>query len=87
LKEYAQYIGIAAGILTSASLIPQLIKIFKEKKAQGVSLGMFIVLLIGIGGWAWYGFLKKDYPIIITNSFSFLINLFILFFSIKYKLR
>lgn len=85
LKEYTQYIGIVAGILTSASLLPQLVKIIREKKAQGVSLGMFIVLLLGIGCWIWYGIEKTDYPIILTNSFSFLINSLILFFSIKYK--
>ncbi|OQP62245.1 SemiSWEET transporter [Niastella populi] len=85
MKEYTQYIGIVAGILTSASLLPQLIKIIREKKVQGVSLGMFIVLLLGVGCWMWYGIEKTDYPIILTNGFSLLINSFILFFSIKYK--
>jgi MtN3 and saliva related transmembrane protein len=87
LTNYTQYIGICAGALTSISLLPQLIKIIKEKKADGVSLGMFIVLLIGIGGWIWYGIEKKDYPIIITNSFSFTVNLLILIFSLKYKAK
>jgi len=87
LNEYTQYIGIISGALTSISLLPQLIKIIREQKAEGVSLGMFIVLLIGLGGWAWYGFIKKDYPIIITNCFSFIINLLILIFSLKYKAK
>jgi MtN3 and saliva related transmembrane protein len=87
LNEYTQYIGICAGALTSISLLPQLIKIIREKKAEGISLGMFIVLLIGIGGWVWYGIEKKDYPIIITNSFSFIINFLILIFSLKYKAK
>lgn len=87
LNEYTQFIGIFAGALTSISLLPQLIKIIREQKAEGVSLGMFIVLVIGIGGWIWYGVLKKDYPIIITNCFSFIINLLILIFSLKYKAK
>jgi MtN3 and saliva related transmembrane protein len=85
VNEYAQYIGIFAGTLTSVSLLPQLIKIIKEKKAESVSMGMFIVLLIGLGSWAVYGIIKTDYPIIITNCFSFLINCLILVFSLKYK--
>jgi MtN3 and saliva related transmembrane protein len=59
----------------------------REQKAEGVSLGMFIVLLIGISGWIWYGIEKKDYPIIITNGFSFIVNLLILIFSLKYKAK
>jgi MtN3 and saliva related transmembrane protein len=87
LNDYTQYIGIFSGALTSISLLPQLIKIIREKKAEGISLGMFIVLLLGLGGWVWYGIAKEDYPIIITNSFSFVVNFLILIFSIRYKTK
>ena len=85
MSDYTQVIGIASGVLTSSSLVPQLVKITKEKKADGVSLGMFVVLLIGLGGWIWYGIEKKDIPIIATNCFSFVTNVLILIFSLKYK--
>ena len=85
MSDYTQVIGIASGVLTSSSLVPQLVKIIKEKKAEGVSLGMFVVLLIGLGGWIWYGIEKKDIPIIATNCFSFMTNVLILIFSLKYK--
>jgi len=73
-QNYIQIIGIGAGILTSISMLPQLIKTFKEKKAEDISLVMIILLLCGIGSWIWYGFLKSDMPIIVTNCFSFLLN-------------
>lgn len=82
--EYIQYIGIGAGILTSVSMLPQLIKTFKEKKAEAISLVMIFVLIGGIVGWIWYGFLKSDMPIIFTNCFSLLLNLILLFFRFKY---
>jgi len=66
-------------------MLPQLYKILKEKKAEQLSITMMIILLSGLGLWIFYGILKKDYPVIITNGFSFLINLCIVFFSIKYK--
>jgi MtN3 and saliva related transmembrane protein len=80
-------IGIIAGILTGVSLLPQLIKIIKEKKADGLSYGMLAVLLAGLAGWIWYGILKKDKPLLFTNSFSFLINLITAFFTLKYRSR
>ncbi|RYE37340.1 MAG: hypothetical protein EOP48_28925, partial [Sphingobacteriales bacterium] len=65
--------------------LPQLIKIIKEKKADDISYLMLFTLLCGLGGWIWYGILKEDYPIIVTNSFSFLVNTVIIFFTFKYQ--
>ena len=82
--DVTQIIGIVAGILTATSLIPQLVKILKEKKADDVSPMMLIILLVGLGLWASYGFMKKDWPLIITNCFSFLLNTLVLFCRYKY---
>jgi MtN3 and saliva related transmembrane protein len=83
----SQYVGILAGVLTGVSMLPQLIKIIREKEADSVSLLMLIVLLAGLAGWVWYGILKNDYPIIITNSFSFLTNLSIIILTLIYRAR
>lgn len=83
-SEYIQFIGIGAGILTSISMLPQIIKTFKEKKAEEISLLMILALIIGISGWIWYGILRDDLPIIITNCFSLVLNLILLFFRFKY---
>jgi MtN3 and saliva related transmembrane protein len=85
MEEYVNYIGIAAGICTCTSLLPQLIKTIKEKKADDISYWMLFILLAGVGGWVWYGILREDFPIIITNSFSFLVNCLIIFFTFRYK--
>lgn len=85
MQENSIYVGIIAGIFTSVSLLPQLIKIIREKKAEAISYFMLIILMIGISGWVYYGYLKSDLPIIITNSFSLLINILIIIFTIKYK--
>ena len=85
MQNYSQFVGIGAGVCTGISLLPQLIKIIREKKAENISWGMLIILLCGLIGWIWYGFLKKDYPIIITNAFSLMVNLFIIYFSLRYK--
>jgi MtN3 and saliva related transmembrane protein len=85
MPDIATYIGIGAGILTAVSLIPQLVKILKDKRADAISYGMLFTLLAGLAGWVAYGIVKNDYPIIITNSFSFIINALITVFSIKYK--
>lgn len=78
-------IGLAAGILTASSLLPQVIKTLKEKKCEEVSVAMLIVLMIGISLWIVYGIRRNDFPIIATNSFSLLINLVMIFLRYKYR--
>ncbi len=81
------FIGIAASACTAASLIPQLVKVVvvKDKEAESISLLMLLILFIGIGLWIYYGALKNDLIIIISNACSFLINTTLAIFSIKYK--
>ena len=80
-----QWLGIIAGLLTSISMLPQLLKIIREKKAKEVSLLMLTVLTIGNILWAIYGFMRDDWPIIITNFISIAINSITAFFRIRYK--
>ena len=85
MAAIALYVGIGAGALTAFSLVPQLFKIIREKRAENISFLMLAILLVGLGCWIWYGMLKNDLPIIITNAFSFLVNVLIIIYSAKYK--
>ncbi len=78
-------IGIIAGILTSISMVPQLIKIIKEKEVKNISWGMITVLLIGVTLWVFYGILKLEWPIILSNAFSVLVNLTLLIYYFVYR--
>lgn len=85
MSDFHQIIGLAAGICTAISLLPQLVKLIKTKKAEDLSLFYLCILFIGLGLWIWYGFLQDDLPIILTNCISFTINGIVLFLSYKYK--
>lgn len=82
---WTQIIGLAAGVLTATSLLPQVIKTLKEKKAEDVSLTMLLVLQSGLVLWIVYGVKREDLPIIATNSFSLLVNIFMVILRIKYR--
>jgi MtN3 and saliva related transmembrane protein len=83
--ELTDIIGIAAGVCTASSLIPQLVKILKEKKAEDISMIYLFVLLLGLILWVWYGFRREDIPVIATNAFAVLVNIGILAAGLKYK--
>ncbi len=80
-------VGIVASISTAVSMLPQLIKIIKEKKADDISLPMVITLLTGLSLWIAYGIMRQDLVISIANSFSLVVNLTLLALSIKYKAK
>ncbi|RYZ21878.1 MAG: hypothetical protein EOO16_11325 [Chitinophagaceae bacterium] len=82
--DTTEIVGIVAGILTASSLLPQVIKTLKEKKADEVSKGMLLTLMAGVAGWIVYGFLRDDLPIIVTNCFSLAINILMMVLRIKY---
>lgn len=71
-------IGIVAGILTSISMVPQLIKVLKERDVENLSPVMVAVLLAGVSAWVVYGLLKEEWPIILSNAFSVLVNITLL---------
>ncbi|REC48454.1 SemiSWEET transporter [Chryseobacterium pennipullorum] len=71
-------LGIVAGVLTSISMIPQLVKVIREKNVEDISLLMLLVLISGLSLWVWYGFMKDELPIILSNAFAVLVNLSLL---------
>lgn len=78
-------VGLAAGICTSTSLLPQLIKMIKNKKAEDISLFYLVILFVGLGLWVWYGVRREDLPIIATNGFSLVINSIIIVLGVRYR--
>jgi MtN3 and saliva related transmembrane protein len=80
-------VGTLASVFTGVALLPQLVKVIREKSGDGTSYLMLGSLFIGLSFWVWYGCFKKDLIIIISNGFSFAINLSIFFLSLKYRKR
>jgi len=78
-------IGIGASVLTATSLIPQLIKLLKEKKSNDVSSVTLTVLLIGLGLWIYYGALRSDVIIVVSNAFAALVNLATFFLTLYFR--
>ncbi|MBN2368676.1 SemiSWEET transporter [Candidatus Woesearchaeota archaeon] len=83
--EIVSIIGYAASIIGISSFLPQLIKVIKTKHTKDLSLPMFSLFCTSVALWTAYGLMKKDLPIIITNSLVLLQALIILAYKIKYK--
>lgn len=51
----ATYIGFIAAILTTVAFVPQILKAWKSRKADDISLGMYCVFTLGVALWLVYG--------------------------------
>ncbi|MDF2553937.1 MAG: hypothetical protein K0R77_3212 [Chryseobacterium sp.] len=78
-------LGIVAGVLTSVAMIPQLIKVIREKNVEDLSWVMIIVLITGLSSWVWYGIMRDELPIILSNAFAVLVNLTLLVCYILFR--
>lgn len=78
-------IGVAASVCTAVSLLPQLVKIARDKKASDISYWMLAILISGLALWVWYGVMGEDYIIIVSNSVSLLINISVLVLNVYYS--
>ncbi len=83
IDPFYESIGIIAAILTTSAFIPQVYKIYKEKKAQGVSLTMYLIMFVGVLLWLVYGILIGSIAIIIANSVTAILQLFVIIFKLK----
>ena len=79
------YIGYFSATLTSLAFAPQAIKTIKSKDTEGISLGTYIILNLGVLGWLIYGLMKMDWPIILANAVTFVFAFTILFLKIKHR--
>ncbi|HNQ50921.1 MAG TPA: SemiSWEET transporter [Candidatus Omnitrophota bacterium] len=82
---YWEIVGFGAALLTSFGFVPQVIKIYKTKSVQDISLLALIQFAVGISLWVSYGVHLKNIVIISANTVTLLVlaAAFILYFRYK----
>jgi len=83
MDDVIDLIGFFSGFCTTIAFLPQVIKVYRTKSTKDVSLLMFLVFTIGVGGWLIYGVLLMNIPIIIAN----ILTLFLAFLILIAKIR
>jgi MtN3 and saliva related transmembrane protein len=79
-----EWLGILARLLTTASFIPQVVRVYKMKSAREISLFFTIIFLVGILIWIAYGAYFGHFPVVLWNSLTAVFILFLLIAKVKY---
>ncbi len=80
-------VGVAAGLCSMTSFVPQIIKMLREKHAESVSLRMYVVTVTGFVLWISYGALQGSWPIWLSNAVNLALAATILALKLKYRGR
>ena len=83
----AEIVGFIAGILVASSLLPQVIKSWKSKSTQDISLGWSITSLAGQIMWIIYGLLIASYSLVIMSGITLLMALSVFYLKLKYGMN
>lgn len=82
--DFAEIVGLLAGLLTTIAGLPQLYKIVRTRSTRDISLGMYILSFCGVVLWLGYGVMIGSLPIIAANAVTLLVTSAILVLKLRY---
>lgn len=83
--DWTAALGLLAGTLTTAMVVPQVWKTWKTKEVEDIALGTFVTASIGLVLWLIYGIHKSDIALIVSNSAGLLLNLIMIGLKFRYQ--
>ncbi len=79
----AEIIGGVAAALTTASFLPQAIKVVRTRETDAVSLAMYTMFTMGVTLWGIYGLMTMQWSIILANAVTVVLASIILTMKVR----
>ncbi len=70
----ATLVGIVAGLCSTSSFVPQVLKAWREGDTEAISKRMYIVTVSAFSLWILYGVMIESWPIIAFNTASLILS-------------
>lgn len=68
-----ELLGLVAAALTTGSFLPQVIRLWRTRNADGVSLLTFSIFSVGVALWLAYGIMVDARPVVIANAVTLIL--------------
>ena len=76
-------LGLLAAACTTLAFVPQVVKTWRTRSTEDISLHMYLVLVIGVALWLAYGLALGDLPLIAANGTTLVLASSILYFKLR----
>ncbi len=83
--SFLNAIGSCAAVCTTVSFVPQLIRVWRRRSADDISLAMFLLFSFGVFCWLIYGIGLGSLPMIAANAATLTLALAILFLKLRFS--
>ncbi len=77
-------VGVTAGVLTTCSFLPQVIKTYRTRETKSLSLVMYLCFFTGVSTWLAYGLLISSFSIILANAVTGVLVLLVLLMKFRF---
>ena len=84
VESWVSVIGSVAGMSTTGAFLPQVIRTWRTRSTEDISLGMFLLTAFGLFLWLVYGIARNDWPLIVTDVVSLILAVTILGLKLRY---
>jgi MtN3 and saliva related transmembrane protein len=84
VESWVSVIGSVAGMSTTGAFLPQVIRTWRTRSTEDISLGMFLLTAFGLFLWLVYGLARNDWPLIVTDVVSLILAVTILGLKLRY---
>ena len=84
MNDLTPIVGFVAAILTTGAFVPQIVKVWRTRAADDISLGMYSLFTLGVALWLLYGVLIASWPVILANLVTLLLAGAVLVMKIKF---
>ena len=79
-----EYLGFVAAAFTTGAFLPQAIKTIRTRETHSISLWMYITFTVGVLLWFSYGVALRSWPLILSNTVTFLLAATILVLKVRH---
>jgi MtN3 and saliva related transmembrane protein len=83
MMPLAEIIGGVAAALTTASFLPQAIKVLRTRETEAISLAMYTMFTMGVALWGIYGLMTMQWSIILANAVTVVLASIILTMKVR----
>jgi len=78
-------IGLVAAALTTGSFVPQVVRLWRTRDAEGISLVTFAVFSVGVVLWLIYGVMVHSWPVILSNAVTIVLTIAIVVLTMRFR--
>ena len=82
--QFFDSLGLLAGFCTSVAFVPQVLQVYRNRSAKDISLGMYLIFVVGVILWLVYGIMAQAWPVIIANAVTLLLAGCVLLMKLKW---